>query len=267
MYIQWELQVNKKEKKVIILILILAIITLCSVIITSTVKTTNKLSKITDLETLRALSYGQITDNDTYVEGCKNLEFSAFFTRDLDGDGNAEKMKGTSKYINGSDKLYIDLNALAGGRLENGEITINGNNFNYSLNMVKDSVLKYSYISNNVRAISLNNLESGTQKLIYGDILANIGSDTNNYTRTDNTVTLKGVYVAEGGTKTNVNKTINIAVDWYGTTNTSIEKQYFSFNYADLKDNDLKFDLKTNELANQLLLKETGVTLTKPIKQ
>jgi hypothetical protein len=256
--------VNKKEKKVIILTLILAIITLCSVIITSTVKTTNKLSKITDPETLRALSYGQITDNDTYVEGCKNLEFSAFFTRDLDGDGNAEKMKGTSKYINGSDKLYIDLNVLAGGRLENGVITINGNNFNYSLNMVKDSVLKYSYISNNVRTISLNNLESGTQKLIYGDILANIGSDTNNYTRTDNTVTLKGVYVAEDGTKTNVNKTINIAVDWYGTTNTSIEKQYFSFNYANLKDNDLKFDLKTNELANQLLLKETGVTLTVP---
>lgn len=255
---------NKKEKKVIILTLILAIITLCSVIITSTIKTTNKLSKITDPETLRALSYGQITDNDTYVEGCKNLEFSAFFTRDLDGDGNAEKMKGTSKYINGSDKLYIDLNVLAGGRLENGEITINGNNFNYSLNMVKDSVLKYSYISNNVRTISLNNLESGTQKLIYGDILANIGSDTNNYTRTDNTVTLKGVYVAEDGTKTNVNKTINIAVDWYGTTNTSIEKQYFSFNYANLKDNDLKFDLKTNELANQLLLKETGVTLTVP---
>ena len=115
-------------------------------------------------------------------------------------------MKGTSKYINGSDKLYIDLNVLAGGRLENGEITINSNNFNYSLNMVKDSVLKYSYISNNVRTISLNNLESGTQKLIYGDILANIGSDTNNYTRTDNTVTLKGVYVAEDGTKTNVNK-------------------------------------------------------------
>ena len=255
---------NKKEKKVIILTLILAIITLCSVIITSTIKTTNKLSKITDPETLRALSYGQITDNDTYVEGCKNLEFSAFFTRDLDGDGNAEKMKGTSKYINGSDKLYIDLNVLAGGRLENGVITINGNNFNYSLNMVKDSVLKYSYISNNVRTISLNNLESGTQKLIYGDILANIGSDTNNYTRTDNTVTLKGVYVAEDGTKTNVNKTINIAVDWYGTTNTSIEKQYFSFNYANLKDNDLKFDLKTNELANQLLLKETGVTLTVP---
>ena len=255
---------NKKEKKVIILTLILAIITLCSVIITSTIKTTNKLSKITDPETLRALSYGQITDNDTYVEGCKNLEFSAFFTRDLDGDGNAEKMNGTSKYINGSDKLYIDLNVLAGGKLENGVITINGNNFNYSLNMVKDSVLKYSYISNNVRTISLNNLESGTQKLIYGDILANIGSDTNNYTRTDNTVTLKGVYVAEDGTKTNVNKTINIAVDWYGATNTSIEKQYFSFNYADLKDNDLKFDLKTNELANQLLLKETGVTLTVP---
>ena len=255
---------NKKEKKVIILTLILAIVTLCSVLITSTIKTTNKLSKITDPETLRALSYGQITDNDTYVEGCKNLEFSAFFTRDLDGDGNAEKMKGTSKYINGSDKLYIDLNVLAGGRLENGVITINGNNFNYSLNMVKDSVLKYSYISNNVRTISLNNLESGTQKLIYGDILANIGSDTNNYTRTDNTVTLKGVYVAEDGTKTNVNKTINIAVDWYGTTNTSIEKQYFSFNYANLKDNDLKFDLKTNELANQLLLKETGVTLTVP---
>ena len=118
---------NKKEKKVIILTLILAIITLCSVIITSTIKTTNKLSKITDPETLRALSYGKITDNDTYVEGCKNLEFSAFFTRDLDGDGNAEKMKGTSKYINGSDKLYIDLNVLAGGRLENGEITINSN--------------------------------------------------------------------------------------------------------------------------------------------
>ena len=43
--------------------------------------------------------------------------------------------------------------------------------------------------------------------------------------------------------------------------------QIYYFFTQTAKFNQIKFDLKTNELANQLLLKETGVTLTKPIKQ
>ena len=46
-------------------------------------------------------------------------------SRDLDGDGKAEKYDGTCKSVNTEDTLYIDLNVLTEGKLKDGKITIN----------------------------------------------------------------------------------------------------------------------------------------------
>ena len=52
-------------------------------------------SIIANQELLRAMTYEQFEDGDENVEGTDNVKFSAFFLRDLDGDGYAEKIKGT----------------------------------------------------------------------------------------------------------------------------------------------------------------------------
>ena len=50
-------------------------------------------------ELLRAMTYDRFNDGDEKVEGTDNVEFSAFFLRDIDGDGYGDKIKGTCKEI------------------------------------------------------------------------------------------------------------------------------------------------------------------------
>ena len=91
-------------------------------------------------ENQRAMSYAQFVDGDdkVYIEGTEgtdseqtvdNVKFSAFFLRDLDGDGYAEKLKGTCKEIGKEDTLYMEVNVQTAGYLKNGKIEINGNNY------------------------------------------------------------------------------------------------------------------------------------------
>ena len=46
-----------------------------------------------DPELARAMTYDQFEDGDENIEGTDNVKFSAFYLRDLDGDGYAEKIK------------------------------------------------------------------------------------------------------------------------------------------------------------------------------
>ena len=41
-------------------------------------------------------------------DGIDNIKFSAYFLRDLDGDGYAEKLKGTCSKINTSDRAELN---------------------------------------------------------------------------------------------------------------------------------------------------------------
>ena len=43
-------------------------------------------------ENARAMTYDQFIDGDEAINGIDNVIFSAFFLRDLDGDGYAEKI-------------------------------------------------------------------------------------------------------------------------------------------------------------------------------
>lgn len=146
-------------------------------------KVDNQLSNL-NAENKRAANYTVITDSNSIIPNTQNnVKFSAFFTRDLDGDGKAEKYDGTCKSVNTEDTLYIDLNVLTEGKLKDGKITINSTNFNYSMGMIKDSVLKENYVSDNVKEIELNDVNAGTEKLILGEIIPNIGNDTTNYSK------------------------------------------------------------------------------------
>ena len=182
---------------------------------------TNKKNAINP-EILRSMDYENVDENDYNVDNCQYVQFSAFFTRDLDSDGKAEKLLGTCRNVNEKDVLYMDLNVISSGYIKDAKIEINGANFDYSMAMVKDSVLKYNYIDNDVKTIELNQINAGTQKLIIGNIISDIGSNKNNYSK-ESTIKLSGIHVntGNGNVETKFEKTIKLQVDWHGTAKAS----------------------------------------------
>ena len=65
--------------------------------------------KNTNPELARAMTYEEVADGDEEVEGTNNcVQFDAFFLRDLNGDGYAESIRGTSKEIGSEDTLYME---------------------------------------------------------------------------------------------------------------------------------------------------------------
>ena len=125
--------------------------------------------KNTNPELARAMTYEEVAEGDEEVEGTNNcVQFDAFFLRDLNGDGYAESIRGTSKEIGSEDTLYMELNVQTAGSLKNAKITINGENFYLQTSLPKDEQLKDNYIGNNIKEIEFNDLANGTQKMLTG---------------------------------------------------------------------------------------------------
>ena len=191
---------NMKEKKVLHINLWFAIITIIASLIgifTLLQVKMNKSKLNLSLENQRAMTYGQYQDGDEAVDGTDNVKFNAFFLRDLDGDGYAEKLKGTCKEVGKEDTLYMEIIVQTEGKLKNGKIEINGHNFYMQTVLPKDNELKSSYIGSNIKTIEFEDLNNGTQKLLVGMIKSGdylydstkysaIGSNVNNYSRDDN---------------------------------------------------------------------------------
>ena len=224
-------KITKKNLLIASGIALVAII-IAIAIVSSKGEGTKKKNFTPDSELARAMTYDQFTDADSSVDGTDYVKFGAFFLRDINNDGYAEKIKGTCKQVGKEDTLYMELNVLTNGYLENGVITINSDNFYLQTAIPKDSEVKDNVISNNTKQISLNQINNGTQKLLTGIVrsgdysydsqkFAAIGNDTTKYSKI-NSVTLTGTHVAADGTRTQVNKTINFNVDWYGTTKAEI---------------------------------------------
>ncbi len=261
------------KKKIFIIGLVLTLIV--SIVVSLLIKT-NKISEKTlsnlDNETRRAMTYEEIKDSDDCsVENCENVKFSAFFTRDLNNDGDAEKYLGTCNQINKKATLYFDINVTQNGSLEDGKIEINGKNFDLQTLLVKDDVIKKDYIESNTTAIELNTIQHGTQKLFSGTIVADIGNNTKNYSVTDNTITLTGKWKptdsSDGQEEKSISKTIKLTVDWYGKT---VTEPYTITTRHDidtiLKDDSvvLNFDVRYREIAKELLIKESKVEIDIP---
>ena len=221
------------------------------------------------------MTYDEVQDGDEIVEGTDgNVKFDAFFLRDLDGDGYAESIRGTSKEIGKEDTLYMEINVDTSGYLKDAKITINDGNFYFQTALPKDDELKDSYVGNNTRVIEFNDLNNGTQKLTTGIVrsgdysrdstkAAAIGNNINNYSKV-NSVTFTGTYV-NGNEEIEISKTVNFNIDWYGTTKASIYTT--SQNYYDIADRideengeiTLDFTVRTQETNYALILKDNHV--------
>ena len=208
-------------------------------------------------ENLRAANYEQAIDEDTQSEYVK---FNAFFTRDLDGDGNAEKLKGTCKSLSQKDELFVEINVLTNGYLKDGVITLNADNFTWSTALVQDSIISGNYIGNTNRINLQSAVPNGSQKTIFGTISPKIGENINNYSK-EATVTLTGTHVSDEGETKQIEKTINLQVDWYGNVKSKINSEKTTKALSEIKEtkNSVEFsvDIKTEEIAKELLLKET----------
>ncbi len=248
-----------KKKVIGVSLVILLILSTIFISVIGYKKSFNKISA----ENLRAMSYTEVPEDGAKTQS-ENVEFSAFFTRDLNGNGYASKLLGTCKNIEDTDTLYMDLNVLAEGYLKDGKIKIESSNFNYSMNMVKDSVLKYNYISDDVTEICLNDVNAGTQKLILGNILCDVENNINNYTG-QTTITLTGTHVGEDGiTETPIEKKITLTVDWYGEIVSNINAQSIYYNYDNLENEEVEFNFYTYDSKKELILKDNIVNVQIP---
>ena len=104
-------------------------------------------------ELVRAMNYEKFLDGDDSVDGTDNIKFSAFFLRDLDGDGYADKLKGTCKEIGKDDTLYMELDVQNEGSLKNAKIEVDGKNFYLAISSPKDAQFKENYITANAKKI------------------------------------------------------------------------------------------------------------------
>ena len=223
----------------------------------------------------RAMNYEEFTDKDEEVEGTENVKFSAFFLRDINQDGYAEKLKGTCKEIGKEDTLYMEINVETAGMLKNAKIEIQGNNFYLQTALPKDNELKDNYIGNNIKTIEFNDLTNGTQKLLTGIVrsgdysytsskAAAIGNNINNLSRQDNKVILTGTYVNEENQEIEIRKEVNLETDWYGETRASISTTSQNKNIENVIDEEkgvvnLDFTVYTSETANELIVSKNYV--------
>ena len=221
-------------------------------------------------EELRAMTYGELKEEDEQTQS-ENVRFSAFFTRDLNKDGYAERLKGTCKELKESDILYVELDVLTQGYLEGGTIYLNGDkNYIWNTAIIKDEVVPNDYLGSTSSITLSNRVQNGTEKLFQGTVTPNIDDNFNNYSKV-NSVTLTGTYVDEQGNRTPINITRNVTVDWYGITETKInDLSGYKVQTYDLesaikeKTFEVDFQVRVNELIKELLLQKQEVQIEIP---
>ena len=256
---------NKFRKNKSVIAGMFGIICLALLLIFTMISKKKISSNAIDPELARAMKYEQFKEEDENIEGTDNVKFSAFFLRDINGDGYAEKIKGTSKRIDTTDNLYMELKVQSEGYLKDAEIQIDGKNFNLQTALVKDEQLKDNYISEDTRNISFKDIANGTQKLLEGKVKSAVGQDINNYSRNDNKIILTGTYVGADNIEKQIRKEINLSIDWYGVTSATINSK--TQNYEDIEsriDKDknafiLEFKIETEEKEKQLILSKNYV--------
>ena len=179
---------SKKSKKKIInirltdIVIVSAIIALICFLIIE-IKSKNIKNEIVQItpEIARSKEYDTVNAGEENTNS-EYIKFDAFFLKDLDGDGNADPIRGTCNEVGKEDTLYMDLKVLNNGYFKDGKITINSSNFYFNTAIVKDNVISSNYISNNTKTIKLKQMPNGSQKLITGMVRS--GDYSNTYNKT-----------------------------------------------------------------------------------
>lgn len=85
-------EITKKKIATIAIFAVTIIATIIAIVVNQSNEQSSKRKKIiADGELARAMTYDQFVDGDEAVNGTDNVKFSAFFLRDVNGDGYAEK--------------------------------------------------------------------------------------------------------------------------------------------------------------------------------
>ena len=254
---------NHKEISMLAVFAILVLLMSVSVIFEciSLVKKT-RLGNIDELRVARTYSTVKTGDDSTESE---KVRFDAYVAKDIDGDGFAEKLRGTCKKIGESDTLYMQLNIEGGGTFKNGMITVNGENFYLSTGLVAGDVIKENYFNVNTETIALNDITEATNTLITGNIQSGNYNDDwlntiainrnniNNLSSENNEVILTGTFVDESGEEISIEKKVKITVDWYGSLDLVLHNNYQS-NVFDEDNSTVKFTIDLEETKKELVL-------------
>ena len=279
---------NKKKltKKSIILRTIIVLIAVSIVIGIYVLNKTQKIDKSTmSSELQRTQAYDDVKDGDNAIKDnagntVNAVKFDAFFLKDKNGDGVAESIRGTCNEIGSQASLYMELSVLEQGRLKDGKITINSNNFYFNTTIVKDNEVKENYISSNTKEINFNEIGNGTQKLLIGSVRSGyysnsysktsaIGNDTTKYSK-ENSVTFSGTFVDTDGNETTFSKEVPFTVDWYGETHVEIDPKSQTVEVTEMNDLStedgvkLNFNIRTVENKNQLSISSSEISGTIP---
>lgn len=256
------------QKKKISIGLIIAVICLTLILIVAqnlNIKNTDNLSP----EMRKALSYGVVEEGDDKTES-DNVKFIAYFMKDINGDGKKEKIKGSCNKIGYEDILYMDLSVLS-GKLENAKITVNGNNFYLQTEIIADSIVSSDRISENTKDIELKSISGNISKTLIGLVKSGdyayvtnnklaLNQNPNNYTA-NNSIVLSGTYISDDGEVININKTVNLTIDWYGDINVEIPKKLYGKNNTyQVKDMETAIDQVNNKLNIEFIV---GIQETK----
>ncbi len=248
---------------------IVAVVSILLVAI-GTIITTQIMKGISDLdvETRRAMTYGQVTPEDEQTQS-PNVTFSAFFAKDLNNDGIAEKIKGVTRpigvdgQIGDEGTLYASINVSRDGYLENGVITFVNNNIKWNTEMLEDSIIAGNYKG----AVSTVRLQpkvyAGSSKLLAGEISSVLGSNINDYSKV-NYVKLTGTYVDGDGNRTQINVERPVTVDWYSYVSTRVNTNNKHLDVTVTDEMILDFTVENQETAKTLLLKDNILKITAP---
>ena len=226
---------NIKVKRRTILLFVFGMLSVVGMFLAINLKNDINKNEI-DPELARAMTYGVFTEEDELVSGTDNVKFNAFFLRDINNDGYAEKIKGTCKKVGDQDSLYMSINVSTEGTLKNGKIFVEANNIYFQTAIIADESIKDNYISNNTSTIDLKDLSVGTQKIIFGNVRSGdysedskkmdaIKNDVSKYSGI-NKVIFTGIYVTDDGEEINVRKEVDLTVDWYNMPEAEIPEKY-----------------------------------------
>lgn len=254
---------SKKQFYISVVALVLTIVAVIAMVV---VKNSDN-QKIITADMIHSKEYETVESEDEGFDNCEFVKFTAFFTKDLDGNGTAEKLLGSCTDLNSTDTLYMDINVLSQGYLKDGNISIDGKNFDLNMAMIRDDILKKNYVSRSVKSIELNQVNPGTQKLIIGNITPKLENNINNYSR-DSQVVFTGTYVDDEGNETALRKEINLKVEWYGDLYTTINGKnhtsVYNFYTSQMQSNSIEIDLSISENTREMLMKENSLTYAIP---
>ena len=298
-----KIKLNLKNKKLVVLSILASILVItgivCFVLNQSKVDNYIYNSDLKRAEIEQMKTYELVKDNESQVEGCPNVEFDAFFTKDLDGDGYTEGVRGSCIQIGNQDTIYMELQVNINGELKNARIDINSDNFYFETVLPKSEDVAENAISDNTKTIYLKNIGAGKQITLTGNVKSGvyssasrtaeaIGNDitklsNNENSENRNSITLTGTYaiIDENGNNVekDISKTVYFDLDWHGTTHTSLPAflgENYNFNYKDQDKNlegvvdeekgevKLSFEILTREDDYQLNLSKSEIEIEIP---